>query len=339
MKFEVRPRPRQLVACFIRRGQVPFGSRASDGRFMRDDAVRVTLVQVDDARFDLPEGHSFSYQDPYVPDAVFDVTREGLRGAGTDLTSVPSLLWWYVGSYGRHTRAALVHDVLVRSPSYRDKHRRRADQIFLRALAESDVPVVRRWLMWTAVSLETSFLRRVPLLPKSLKRVAGGFFLAVHFALVVAAIVNWAWTDWWLKDHVWWQAGLALAALVSWVVVWGRRALWVPAGMVLIGPPYAVVWWFKRTSGVLEWPASVIRALGVAAWKAWERASRKRPEGKRESSDESHAASDARKEESGGKGERARSMPIWDRPRGELDATRVEPTFQRRSGRSGLLGG
>lgn len=52
-----------------------------------------------------------------VPDKVGD----------TDLASVPWILWWFVASYGRHTRAALVHDQLVDGIN-----RHEADRVFRR---------------------------------------------------------------------------------------------------------------------------------------------------------------------------------------------------------------
>jgi hypothetical protein len=65
---------------------------------------------------------------------------------------VPPWLWWFVASHGKHTRAALLHDHLIDLPDVPDE---RADRLFRVALEESDVHFVRRWLMWTAVSLAT----------------------------------------------------------------------------------------------------------------------------------------------------------------------------------------
>ncbi len=76
-------------------------------------------------------------------------------GAKTDLASVPWRLWWLVASYGRHTRAALLHDALVEKNS--PVARMEADRIFFIALEEgrrqSGGSVTRHWLMWLAVSV------------------------------------------------------------------------------------------------------------------------------------------------------------------------------------------
>lgn len=67
----------------------------------------------------------------------------------TDLASVPGFLLWLVPRYGAHTLAALVHDQLVHGD------RPEADEIFRDALGELEVPLIRRWFMWAAVSLAT----------------------------------------------------------------------------------------------------------------------------------------------------------------------------------------
>jgi len=70
----------------------------------------------------------------------------------TDLASVPQLLTWLVPKSGRHLPAALIHDGLVRDP---DIDRFDADRIFRDAMGDLGVGLIRRWLMWTAVSLKT----------------------------------------------------------------------------------------------------------------------------------------------------------------------------------------
>lgn len=102
----------------------------------------------------------------------------------TDLASVPSWLWWFIASYGRHSRAALLHDYLIADDRTKD---RTADHAFRVALRESEVPILRRWLMWNAVSL-ASLLRQfgMPKIPKRLAQVLGKVLVAV-FALYVIA--------------------------------------------------------------------------------------------------------------------------------------------------------
>jgi hypothetical protein len=70
----------------------------------------------------------------------------------TDFASVPRVFVWFLPSYGRYTRAAILHDYLWRTEattgqiSWID-----ADAVFRRAMRELEVPFLRRWIMWTAV--------------------------------------------------------------------------------------------------------------------------------------------------------------------------------------------
>lgn len=82
----------------------------------------------------------------------------------TDLTSVPSAFAWLVPRTGEHLPAALVHDGLVgeegEDPSYLGPpgvvvRAEEAHRVFRDALADSGTGPVRRWLMWTAVTLAT----------------------------------------------------------------------------------------------------------------------------------------------------------------------------------------
>jgi hypothetical protein len=70
----------------------------------------------------------------------------------TDLTSVPQLLTWLVPKSGKHLPAALVHDGLVDETTI---DRFEADQLFRDGMGDLDVGFIRRWIMWTAVSIET----------------------------------------------------------------------------------------------------------------------------------------------------------------------------------------
>lgn len=235
---------------------------------------RIDLVQYEHDRFRLADGFSFTYTDPEFTDASGQpeswlVDQAGIGDKGTDLASVPVLLWWYVGSYGRHTRAALLHDVLVRKPKT-EIPRARADRVFLHALTEEKVPLIRRSLMWTAVSLETSFLslpgKRVP---GGVKRAIGGALVGLHLSLVVGAL--WFWLggnssiggripgDDWIS---------ALVVLASWLLVWQARSLSIPVGLVLVAPAVASVWWFKRTSGLLEAPLTLVANVLTGRWEA-----------------------------------------------------------------------
>ena len=90
----------------------------------------------------------------------------------TDLTSVPALFTWLVPKTGAHLPAALLHDALVAgrtdptsyvSTDGHDVDRVTADRIFRDAMADTGTGVVRRWIVWTAVTVATIFVgREVP---------------------------------------------------------------------------------------------------------------------------------------------------------------------------------
>ena len=84
-------------------------------------------------------------------------------GRDTDFASVPWFLTWLVPKDGRHTPAAILHDACIggaegvdytttRPGGIDDQH---ADFLFREAMQHAHVGVLRRWMMWTAVSLRT----------------------------------------------------------------------------------------------------------------------------------------------------------------------------------------
>lgn len=80
----------------------------------------------------------------------------------SDLTSVPMLFSWLVPRTGSHLPAALLHDGMVHNddePASYDAaepiSREDADRIFRDAMGDLGTSFVRRWLMWSAVTLAT----------------------------------------------------------------------------------------------------------------------------------------------------------------------------------------
>lgn len=70
-------------------------------------------------------------------------------GFSTDFASIPRILWPIIGPpYGRHSKAAVVHDWL-----YSTEHvtRARADRAFRDIMRECGVGFLRRWVMWLGV--------------------------------------------------------------------------------------------------------------------------------------------------------------------------------------------
>ncbi|MFP3906953.1 MAG: DUF1353 domain-containing protein [Acidimicrobiales bacterium] len=103
-------------------------------------------------------------------------------GFTTDFASIPRPLWWWVAPWGRHGRAAIIHDFLyqrgaitdVARQSMRRPSRLESDRIFREAMAVLDrillgrsrwarfgpllafrlfLAFLRRWMMWLAVVL------------------------------------------------------------------------------------------------------------------------------------------------------------------------------------------
>lgn len=78
-------------------------------------------------------------------------------GFVTDFASVPAWATWLLPRTGKHNRAAVLHDYLVRNP---DVSRKDADGIFLRVLQELGVPEWRARLMYAGVRAGALFKGR-----------------------------------------------------------------------------------------------------------------------------------------------------------------------------------
>ncbi len=81
-----------------------------------------------------------------VKDAWGGFTIEA--GFRTDLASVPRILWGIFPPYGKHLRAAVVHDYLYRT---RKVARARADAVFLDIMAHYGAKRWKRRCMYLAV--------------------------------------------------------------------------------------------------------------------------------------------------------------------------------------------
>ena len=227
-------------------------------------APEVLLWQIGRNAFQLLDG--FAYELPgndELPPAerrTFPAPRHDvLKGPrdgdnSTDLASVPSFLWWFIASYGRHTRAALLHDHLVD----REEYEGQADAVFRSALAESRVRFFRRWLMWTAVALNTMRRSRHGTLAISA--------FALHLAAFVSAfgyLVYSAWPLSWLTATVRWAWSLFLADVLA---VFSSAVSWTWSALVDPWLPEEWAWSLLEAH-----PLGVVAALGVAGvvwgWK------------------------------------------------------------------------
>ena len=64
---------------------------------------------------------------------------------------MPRIFVWFIPTYGKYTKAAILHDDLCRKASAGDFSRREADGVFRQAMRLADVAFLRRWVMWTGV--------------------------------------------------------------------------------------------------------------------------------------------------------------------------------------------
>lgn len=207
----------------------------------------------------------FGYQDPKHAEPF--IVPADVAGFRTDLASIPWFFAWLVPGLGTHLPAVLVHDALVLKPGEAKAHigpdvdREEADRILRDAMASLGTPVVRRWLMWTAVTLATAFvtlrprLRWAPVVAGTLLVIGGLGVLATLDLLDIADVLPW------MGDRSWpieLATGGAMALLVPLVlsVLWGR--LWkagATAGVALalllhvtaaVALVYGVYWVLER---------------------------------------------------------------------------------------------
>jgi hypothetical protein len=208
----------------------------------------VVLKQVGPNSFQLLQG--FRYEVPpdgptYLVPPHDPAQSPKAPNNSTDLASVPFWLWWFVASYGLHTRAALLHDQLV---DLAQVDRVEADRVFRLALEESKVRWMRRWLMWTAVSVATMSLRR---------RLRFAFFVAGLVALGGLVV---AWALGWLNGipNVPWLPALAVFLLGF---VFGRLWPLLIAGLLLVAGPTVLVWLALLVVWLLDFVKAVWNAV------------------------------------------------------------------------------
>jgi len=211
-------------------------------------------------------------------------------GFRTDLTSVPALFTWLVPKTGAHLPAALLHDALVAGrddpASYVSSEghvvdRVEADRIFRDAMADTGTEVIRRWIVWTAVTVATIFVgREVPWSGArhwSYRVAAATTILAILYVGYSATsdLVDRSWVGAvdlpWMGDRPWWAeiaGGVAGAVVVPLALslLWGRLRvagaisgvmlavlIHVTVGLALIGSTYLVLERLARRSPLAAW--------------------------------------------------------------------------------------
>jgi hypothetical protein len=216
---------------------------------------RFVLGQVDDDTFALER-------------AVVFTRPEGMRGGAgrelvlhpawlndTDLASIPSFLGWFARRHGRHTPAALLHDLLIKDeddpwpeglPPDWQLEPVDADLLFRELLVACEVPLVRSYLMWAGATARTRWhsgrRRRLALLVWFVAALAGTVLVGVAIA-----------------TSAWWLLAVALLAPVPAAVLWGKQ---FGAGIVA---GYAF-WWVVLGS----LPAFLAyQAYRLVEWVVW----------------------------------------------------------------------
>ena len=223
----------------------------------------------------------------------------------TDLTSTPALFTWLVPKTGAHLPAALVHDALVAGggdPSYtstdgHDINRVEADRVFRDAMADTGTGVVRRWIVWTAVTVATIFVKGgLPWSPlvNWAHHIGAGASIAVIVYLGYSATGDLFDLDWpwalavpWMGDRVWWLE--ATGGLVGAIVIpqalsllWARfwRAgligcvmlavlLHVTVGLAAISLAYLALEWLARRAPLLTRALAIVVAVVSLVTFVW----------------------------------------------------------------------
>jgi hypothetical protein len=222
----------------------------------------------------------------------------------TDLTSVPALFSWLVPTTGAHLPAALLHDGLVwnrrtEAPTYISTpgkliDRVEADRVFRDAMADTGTGLVRRWLVWTAVTLATMWSQDATAASRLGRAYYRWIMVASLFAVVWLGYVATAdlfdrSDDWWLAYELSWMGdrsfgvelltGVAAAIVIPAVlgVLWGRfrAAGWiagigvavlvhVTVGMLAVTALYVTLEWIAARL-TATWLVVLAGAIAAAA--------------------------------------------------------------------------
>ncbi|HXH34082.1 MAG TPA: DUF1353 domain-containing protein [Plantibacter sp.] len=207
-----------------------------DGSPLR--SIRLTQIPPTGRLFHLDRRIGFQEHTPDGPVVwapSHDPREPAVPGNSTDLASVPGVLWSFVGSYGRQSAPAIVHDhrsalAFTRPTEEALVQRYEDDRQFRVGLRQQRVPLLRAWLMWAVVSVDR-YVRHRP---------AVAALMVAQSVLGVLAI--WAATIGTVTpvfgrpDPAW--LALAITPAVA-AVFWReerRLLIWLPAAGALLGP-------------------------------------------------------------------------------------------------------
>jgi len=79
-------------------------------------------------------------------------------GFRTDFASSPKIVWAWIPPWGKYSRAAVIHDFLIRNKIV---SRGEADDLFLDHLVEAGVSKLKRNVMWAAVRFYSTVLEPI----------------------------------------------------------------------------------------------------------------------------------------------------------------------------------
>jgi hypothetical protein len=122
---------------------------------------RIVLARITDAGHEqFAMERRIGYRDRHLGELLVPRVTATFR---TDLTSVPALFTWLVPKTGLHLPATLLHDGLIHPPGdvtyvSTEGHvvlRAEADRVLRDAMADAGTPLIRRWLVWSAVTTAT----------------------------------------------------------------------------------------------------------------------------------------------------------------------------------------
>ncbi|HYZ68588.1 MAG TPA: DUF1353 domain-containing protein [Mycobacterium sp.] len=80
----------------------------------------------------------------------------------SDLVSVPNMFAWFIPRAGRYARAAVLHDYLWKRVAQEGYDRRVADRQFRFAMQAAEVSLLRRWIMWATVRMNSILAKHDP---------------------------------------------------------------------------------------------------------------------------------------------------------------------------------
>lgn len=233
-----------------------------------------------------------AYRDRHLGELLVPRVTKTFR---SDLTSVPALFTWLVPKTGLHLPATLLHDGLIHPPGdvtyvSTEGHvilRSEADRVLRDAMADAGTALIRRWLVWSAVTTATMLSgagtgwSRARALRS---RITAGLTLLVIAVLGVLATLDLFDVDGapelpWMGDRGWFVelvGGLAGAVVIPLLLglTWGtfRRAgaivgvtlavlLHVTAALVVLTLLYRTLEWLTARAPRL---VLVLTGIGIA---------------------------------------------------------------------------